>query len=190
MDYCRWCGKPIMGWHVRDYYCSEKCWEEAKEAKHPKRESKASSSSSYDDDDHSTSLFGFIWKVVKWVIIFFIVWFVYDNYIKGDNSKASEVKNASSNTSIEKNEVKDNAFSKENTIKYSNAKQHVVIDGSQLRLRLGPSTEAETFKWKDGTNRHPKIGEKFECLGESGEFYQIDFHGHHLWVSKQYTHLE
>lgn len=66
----------------------------------------------------------------------------------------------------------------------------VVIDGSELRLRLGPSTSAETFKWGDGTNRHPKVGEKFKYLGESGDFYQIDFHGHRLWVSKLYTHIE
>lgn len=190
IETCKWCGKEFSGYGGGNGYCGEECRLKAKEASRPKREPKANSSTSYDDDDHGTSLFGFIWKVAKWVIIFFIVWFVYDNYIKGDSSKTSEVKNVSSNTSIEKNEAKANASSKENTIKYSNSKQHVVIDGSQLRLRLGPSTEAETFKWKDGTNRHPKVGEKFEYLGESGEFYRIDFHGHQLWVSKQYTHLE
>ena len=67
---------------------------------------------------------------------------------------------------------------------------YVVIDGSELRLRLEPSTSADTFKWGDGTNRHPKVGEKFKYLGESGDFYQIDFHGHHLWVLKLYTHIE
>ncbi|MBR4392079.1 MAG: hypothetical protein IKT08_08260 [Bacteroidales bacterium] len=67
---------------------------------------------------------------------------------------------------------------------------YVVIDGSELRLRLGPSTSADTFKWPDGTNRHPKVGERFLYLGEEGDFYQIDFHGNQLWVSKKYTHLE
>ena len=68
--------------------------------------------------------------------------------------------------------------------------QFVVIDGSQLRLRLGPSTSSETFKWSDGTNRHPNVGDKYRYLGESGDFYKIDFNGNELWVSKQYTHLE
>ena len=72
---------------------------------------------------------------------------------------------------------------------YSSAR-YVVIDGTELRLRLGPSTSADTFKWGDGTNRHPQVGEKFKYLGESGDFYQIDFHGHRLWVSKLYTHIE
>ena len=67
---------------------------------------------------------------------------------------------------------------------------HVVIDGSDLRLRLGPSTTADTFKWPDGTNRHPKVGERFPFLGEEGDFYQIEYYGNVLWVSKQFTHVE
>lgn len=72
----------------------------------------------------------------------------------------------------------------------SGVSQFVVIDGSQLRLRLSPSTSSDTFKWPDGTNRHPNVGDKFRYLGESGDFYKIDFNGNELWVSKQYTHLE
>ena len=72
---CDWCGKECGS----GGYCSEKCRREAYEAKHPKRESK---NTTYDDDNHSTGLLGTIWKVVKWVIIITIVWFVYDNYIK------------------------------------------------------------------------------------------------------------
>ena len=68
--------------------------------------------------------------------------------------------------------------------------EYVVIDGSELRLRLEPSTSADTFKWPDGTNRHPKVGERFLYLSEEGDFYQIDFHGYALWVSKKFTHLE
>ena len=67
---------------------------------------------------------------------------------------------------------------------------YVVIDGTDLRLQLGPSTSSDTFKWPDGTNRHPNVGDKFRYLGESGDFYKIDFNGNELWVSKQYTHLE
>lgn len=72
----------------------------------------------------------------------------------------------------------------------SGVSRFVVIDGSQLRLRLGPSTSSDTFKWPDGTNRHPNVGDKYRYLGESGDFYKIDFNGNELWVSKQYTHLE
>lgn len=72
----------------------------------------------------------------------------------------------------------------------SGVNMFVVIDGSQLRLRLGPSTSSDTFKWPDGTNRHPNVGDRFRYLGESGDFYKIDFNGLELWVSKHYSHLE
>lgn len=67
---------------------------------------------------------------------------------------------------------------------------YVVIDGSELRLRLEPSTSADTFKWPDGTNRHPKVGERFLYIGETEDFYEINFHGNFVWVSKKFTHLE
>lgn len=68
--------------------------------------------------------------------------------------------------------------------------QYVVINGTDLRLRLGPSTTAKTYKHKGGGNIHPYIGEKYIYLGESGDFYKIDYKGHELWVSKKYTYLE
>ena len=68
--------------------------------------------------------------------------------------------------------------------------QYVVINATELRLRFGPSLDDETYKWKDGTNQHPDKGERFPYLGESGDFYKIDYKGQSLWVSKQYTYLE
>ena len=67
---------------------------------------------------------------------------------------------------------------------------YVVINGTELRLRISPSPNGDTFKWKDGSNRHPNKGEKYRYLGESGDFYKIDYKGNELWVSKQYTYLE
>lgn len=72
----------------------------------------------------------------------------------------------------------------------SNKSRFVVIDGSELRLRFGPSTSYDTFKWPDGTNRHPNVGDRFKYLGESGDFFKIDFNGNELWVSKQFSHIE
>ena len=73
---------------------------------------------------------------------------------------------------------------------YEEEEVFVVIDGSELRLRLEPSTSADTFKWPDGTNRHPKVGERFLYIGETEDFYEINFHGNFVWVSKKFTHLE
>ena len=68
--------------------------------------------------------------------------------------------------------------------------RQVVIDGVNLRLRYAPSSDAETYQWADGTNRHPEKGERFPYLGEVGDFYKVDYKGLVLYVSKQHTHLE
>lgn len=68
--------------------------------------------------------------------------------------------------------------------------RYVVIDGSELRLRLGPSTSSETLKWGDGSNRHPEVGEVFRLLDETVDFYKIDYKGNEVWVSKQFSHIE
>ena len=92
---------------------------------------------------------------------------------------------------IEVNKYVNPFFHPQNNNPVENTKKsYVVIDASQLRLRLGPSLDSDTYKWPDGTNRHPYIGERFLYLGESGDFYQIDFKGEKLWVSKQHSHVE
>lgn len=68
--------------------------------------------------------------------------------------------------------------------------QYVVINATELRLRWGPSTSAEILRWEDGSERYPNKGEIYLYLGESGDFYKIDYKGSELWVSKKYTYLE
>lgn len=126
--YCNWCGKeicsPVSGCSG---YCSEKCRREAEEASRPKREPKPSdsSSSSYDDDNHGTGLLGIIWKVVKWVIIITIVWFVYDNYIKRDSSSSDSrtAENVSQSSNITETRNSSSSSSQETTVNYDDIKQ-------------------------------------------------------------------
>ena len=69
------------------------------------------------------------------------------------------------------------------------APQFVVVDATDLRLRYGPSLEADTYKKLDGKNEHVNKGECFPYLGEEGDFYKIDYHGQELWVAKEFTYL-
>ena len=69
------------------------------------------------------------------------------------------------------------------------APQFVVVDATDLRLRFGPSLEADTYKKLDGKNEHVNKGECFPYLGEEGDFYKIDYHGQELWVAKEFTYL-
>ena len=101
-----------------------------------------------------------------------------------------EVKDSYLKTIVVNKEVNPICHPQNNNPAENTKKSYVVIDASQLRLRIGPSLNSDTYKWPDGTNRHPYIGERFLYLGESGDFYQIDFKGEKLWVSKQYTHVE
>lgn len=110
----------------------------------------------------------------------------FDGYTRNNNSYSGTFTNYKGGTVEFQLEVK----AEDDQAPLPLPNHYVVIDGTELRLRLGPSTSADTFKWDDGTNRHPKVGEKFKYLDESGDFYQIDFHGHRLWVSKFYTHIE
>jgi len=78
MAICKWCGRHYnsnsCSEDVVKGYCCEKCKMESRQSK---------SSNLYEvEDEHHPGLFGIIWKVIKWVIIIMIVWFVYDNYIK------------------------------------------------------------------------------------------------------------
>jgi hypothetical protein len=102
----------------------------------------------------------------------------------------SEVKDSYVKTIVVDKEVNLFYHPQNNDSAENTNKSYVVIDASQLRLRLGPSLNSDTYKWPDGTNRHPYIGERFLYLGESGDFYQIDFKGEKLWVSKQHSHVE
>lgn len=111
---------------------------------------------------------------------------LFDGYTRNNNSYSGTFTNYKGGTvefQLGTNSVS-NQVTKQKTLSY------VVIDGTELRLRLGPSTSANTFKWKDGTNRHPNKGERYRYLGESGDFYKIDYKGYELWVSKHYTYLE
>ena len=67
--------------------------------------------------------------------------------------------------------------------------RYVIINANDLRLRLEPSLNADTYKNVDGKNQHANKGECYRYLNESDEFYKIDYNGVDVWVSKDYTYL-
>lgn len=70
------------------------------------------------------------------------------------------------------------------------ADKYVVINTTNLRLRYGPSLQADTYKKSDGTNQHPNKGQKFLYLGEENDFYNIDYYGNSLWVAKEFSYID
>lgn len=67
------------------------------------------------------------------------------------------------------------------------AADYVTVTGTNVRLRTRPSLQSETLTTAAGVNIHPKKGERLECLGESGDFYAVNYKGKMVYVSKQYA---
>ena len=73
------------------------------------------------------------------------------------------------------------------------APQYVMITGEHVRLRTSPSTasDANIILNGNGVPLYPDKGEKFEYLGEVGDFYQIRTYEYcpepYAYVSKQFA---
>ena len=68
-------------------------------------------------------------------------------------------------------------------------KQQVVVDGDGVRLRFGPSLQAGYLKDEKGATKSVKKGTRLECVGESGDWYQVVYMNKRYYMSKQYTYL-
>ena len=77
-----------------------------------------------------------------------------------------------------------------NTNLVESASDIVVIDDPEVLLLISPSMNSGALKWKGGAYCHPEVGEKFECLAEYGDYYQIEYRGYKVWVLKQMSHVE
>lgn len=68
-------------------------------------------------------------------------------------------------------------------------KQQVVVNGEGVRLRFGPSLKAGFLKDEKGATKSVKKGTRLDCVGESGEWYQVVYMNKRYYMSKQYTYL-
>ena len=68
-------------------------------------------------------------------------------------------------------------------------KQQVVVNGEGVRLRFGPSLKAGYLKDEKGATKSVKKGTRLDCVGESGDWYQVVYMNKRYYMSKQYTYL-
>ena len=66
----------------------------------------------------------------------------------------------------------------------------VVINGEGVRLRFKPSLKAGYLTWENGRGRYLDKGTKLKYISETDEWYEVEYEGHHFFVSKQYSYLE
>ena len=69
----------------------------------------------------------------------------------------------------------------------NNGKPTITLTGTNVRLRLGPSTSHDFLKNDDGTPCYLPKGTKLTKTGESGDFYKCTYNGRVVYVSKQFA---
>ncbi len=63
----------------------------------------------------------------------------------------------------------------------------VQVTGVGVRLRLGPGLNYDYLKWKDGSTRAPKKGERLVCIGETSDWYKVKYANGVYYIFKQYA---
>ncbi|MBQ4023356.1 MAG: hypothetical protein II612_05060 [Prevotella sp.] len=68
-------------------------------------------------------------------------------------------------------------------------KFYVVVNGTNVRLRTGPGTNYVYYTWKDGSPCYLPKGTYLTHLGESGEFYKVEYNGKTVYISKKFSYI-
>lgn len=72
----------------------------------------------------------------------------------------------------------------------SNRPTRVVINGTGVRMRLGPGTEYDYPVTSSGRAYTVPKGTSLPYLGESGNWNKVMFEGSAYWVSKDFSYLQ
>lgn len=66
---------------------------------------------------------------------------------------------------------------------------NVIVDGTNVRFRLGPSTNNAILHDGQGKVVYAKKGEAIPYLGTYGNFYMVKYMGEEVYISRDFTHL-
>lgn len=67
---------------------------------------------------------------------------------------------------------------------------YVVLNGTNVRLRLEPNLQCGWLKDEKGVPTYLKKGTKLAYTGEIGDFYEVTYNGQTLYVAKQFSYLQ
>lgn len=68
-------------------------------------------------------------------------------------------------------------------------KYYVVVNGVNVRLRTGPSTNYPYFTWNDGSPCYLPKGSYLDYIGQAGDFYKCNYQGHTVYISKKFSYV-
>ncbi len=71
----------------------------------------------------------------------------------------------------------------------NNQKFFVVINGTNVRLRVGPGTNYKYFTWDDGSPCYLPKGTYLEYKGEANDFYKCMYQGRVVYISKKFSYV-
>jgi hypothetical protein len=71
----------------------------------------------------------------------------------------------------------------------STGKYYVVVNGTNVRLRTGPSTNYPYFTWNDGSPCYLPKGSYLNYVGQAGDFYKCTYQGHTVYISKKFSYI-
>lgn len=74
----------------------------------------------------------------------------------------------------------------EKSVKAERFVMPVVVKGTNVRLRLGPSTSHQIYS-SGGKPVYPRKGEKLKYIGETEDFYQVEYKKAFVYISKKFA---
>lgn len=67
------------------------------------------------------------------------------------------------------------------------APSRVIVTGTHVRLRLGPSLNHKALCYNNGTPIYPEKGDVLSCVGQKGGFYTVMYDDQVVYISKKYA---
>ncbi len=67
--------------------------------------------------------------------------------------------------------------------------RYVIVDGANVRLRLGPSLESGWLHNNAGQPVYAPKGSRLLYLGQTTDFYKVKYSGKEVYISRQFSHI-
>ena len=71
----------------------------------------------------------------------------------------------------------------------TNTRSYVVVNGTNVRLRYGPSLNADIYRNSRGAPIFPQKGMRLTYAGQTGDWYKVYYDGRIFYISKQHCYL-
>ena len=130
----------------------------------------------------------FLFFIIAVLLLLLISGFIYHFSSMKETSVSEPVKETEDSISVKEETIEDET-AKPQTYQVGKA-QKVVVNGEGVRLRLGPSLKADYLRNEEGGTKSVKKGTRLPCVGEKGDWYQVEYMGKRYYMSKKFTYLE